>query len=76
MKFKWVGRIDSTQKILRLFRLMWTRGTVGNGYGYSSKFTLAMSRKPFGFHREFREVFLTIFWLRFHLQRSYGGIHV
>jgi hypothetical protein len=76
MKFKWVGRVDSTQKILRMFRLMWTRGTVGDGHGYSSKLTMALDWKPFGFHREWCEVFVTLFWLRFHVQRSYGGTHV
>ena len=37
MKFKSVLRYDPTLRAIRLGRLMWTRGTVGDGKGYSVK---------------------------------------
>jgi hypothetical protein len=76
VKFKWVGRLDKESRILRLCRLMWTRGMVGDGNGYSVKLSLALRPAFFCFHREWQQFFLTVLGVRVHFQRSYGGIHV
>jgi hypothetical protein len=76
MKFRWVGKLDIQGRILRLFRVMWIRGTVGDGHGYSAKLSLALRPALFGFHREWQQFFVTVLGVRVHFQRSYGGIHV
>ncbi len=73
MKLRFIMRRDPVQKIIRIFRLIWERGTVGDGKGYSAQFTLALSRKLFLFHREYSGWFLIVAGLRFHYARSYGG---
>lgn len=76
MKFKWVGRLDARLKMLRLFRVMWTRGKVGMpGGGYSAKFSVALRPSLLSFHREFDEWLLTILGVRLHFQKSHGGLH-
>lgn len=72
---RWIGRIDPRERIVRLWRLTWWKGTPGYDGGHSTKFTLALSAKPFGFSRGWREWILTVFCLRLHWQRSYGGAH-
>lgn len=70
LRFKRVMRLDAVQWHFRLFRLMWERGTVGDGSGYSAK--LAVGLMPKVFHRDGGRV--TILGLRVHYCRSYGGI--
>ncbi len=70
LRLKRVFRYDDRQKHMRLFRLMWERGTVGDGKGYSAK--LAVGLLPKLFHYD--DGRLTIFGLRIHYARSYGGI--
>lgn len=70
LRFKRVFRIDEIQRHLRLFRIMWEVGTVGDGRGYSAK--LAIGLMPKLFHREDGRI--TILGLRVHYARSYGGI--
>lgn len=76
MKFKWVGRLDTRARMLRLFRVMWTRGTVGDGAGYSAKLSLALRLALFGVRREWQAVFVTLLGVRVHFERAYGGVHV
>jgi hypothetical protein len=70
LRIKTVLRFDEIQGHLRLFRVMWERGTVGDGRGYSAK--LAVGLMPKLFHREDGRV--TVLGLRIHYCRSYGGI--
>lgn len=70
LRLKRVFRYDGSQKLVRLFRVMWERGTVGDGKGYSAK--LAIGLRPSLFHYD--DGRLTIFGLRVHYARSYGGI--
>ena len=73
MKFKPVFRRDG--RLIRLCRLVWTRGKVGDGKGYSCKLSLGLQPTAFHFSREFKAIFLTILGLRIHFEQSFGGIH-
>jgi hypothetical protein len=71
---RWIFRRDEIQHIYRLLRVCWCRGAPGTGYGYSAKFTVALSARPFEWCRDTRtDIILAAFWLRFHYSRSYGG---
>lgn len=75
MKLKPVFRYDNTQHKLRLFRLLWTRGVVGDGYGgYSAKLSISFVARAFGF--QYDKYFgwrVTFMGLQIHHLRSYGG---
>ncbi len=75
MKVKTVFRLSPSERTFRLARVLWTRGVVGDGEGYSAKLSFAV--RPVLFHRG-PELFgwdVTVFGLRVHYQRAYGGIH-
>jgi len=76
LRFKSVMRFDEIQNHLRLFRLMWERGTPGvPGGGYSAKLAIGLRPRIFHREREYGKAFLfTILGLRVHYSRSYGGI--
>lgn len=76
LRFKSVLRFDEIQRHLRLFRLMWERGTPGvPGGGYSAKLAIGLRPRLFEREREYGKAFLfTILGLRIHYSRSYGGI--
>lgn len=73
IRFKRVFRWDSHNKLLRLFRIMWERGNVGDGRGYSAKFSLACTPRIIGWHRGMFDWALTVLGLRVHYLRAYGG---
>ncbi len=68
-------RLSPRERIFRLFRVVWTRGAVGDGSGCSSKLSVALAPRLARFDREFNGWFLTILGVRIHKQRSFGGIH-
>jgi hypothetical protein len=74
MKLKTVFRWDRAARLLRLCRLNRTVGRVGDGKGYSSKTSLALTPRLFSFRRDFGEWILTVLGVRLHHVRSYGGI--
>lgn len=74
MRAKPVFRADEIQKHYRLFRVMWERGTPGDGTGYSVKLSVALAPRLLGWTREGRaDWFLFLAGLRIHYARSYGG---
>lgn len=75
LRFKWVMRLDTIQRHFRLFRLLWERGNVGDGFGYSAKFSVALDASIFRpIHRDANtDWMLTILGIRLHYCRSYGG---
>jgi hypothetical protein len=78
MRFKPVFRYDNGARLLRLCRFLWTRGTVGDGKGYSQKVSLALTPRFFGVYRHSGNhggFVLTLFGLRLNIERSYGGVH-
>lgn len=74
MKLKFVLRRQ--QRLIRLFRLMWQRGIMGNGVGYSAMFSVGLYPRLFRWERSRDEWRLWFCGLRLHWQRSFGGIHV
>jgi len=76
MKVKPVFRMAGTDWLFRLFRVTWTRGTVGDGTGYSCKLSLGLYPRIAGFIRGWNEWRLYVLGLRIHFQRDFGGIHV
>lgn len=69
-------RYDPGSKMLRVGRVVWQRGEVGDGQGYSTKLTLGLRPALFSWRRESRGWKLIVLGVRVHLDRSYGGIHV
>lgn len=76
MKLKTVFRWSNHQRMFRLFRVCWTRGTVGvPGGGYSAKLTVALAPRLFRFGDPWCDGWsLTLLGIRIHYIRSYGGI--
>lgn len=80
MRLKRVMRLDTIQRHFRLFRLMWERGIVGFGNGgYSAKLSIAVEPKLFrkepAKNLGFNGWLVTVFGVRVHYERSYGGIY-
>ena len=75
-RFKRVLRYDRKSKMLRAARVVWQRGKVGDGTGYSTKLSLALHPRLFSFHRDWSETIIVIAGIRIHHQRSWGGIQV
>lgn len=73
LKIKPVLRYDPTQHKLRLFRLLWQRGKVGDGQGYSAKLSVSFVAHAFGWTREYAGWRLTVMGLQLHHLRAYGG---
>lgn len=79
LKFKPVFRHDPTMKIFRLFRVIWRRGRgagLGGSGNYHGVFKVALSRRMFGFSRLPNDMVVTVVWIRFTYEKSYGGIPV
>lgn len=73
---RWIGRYDPHGRVLRIARLVWQRGVVGDGDGYSTKLTVALRPSLFSFRGQRDDWCLTLAGLRLHLRRAYGGFHV
>lgn len=77
MVLKPVLTYERGSRLLRVGRLMWERGTVGDGKGYSAKLSLALWLSRYGICRCWREEdggwIVSILGIRFHYVRSYGG---
>lgn len=72
MKIKPVFRSDG--KILRLVRIIWERGGVGDGKGYSAHLSLALHKRLWNASREgIHRIEVTILGLRVSYNRAYGG---
>jgi hypothetical protein len=72
LRLKWVGTVYQTQRRVRLFRVMWEHGRVGDGKGYSTKLSIGLF--PKFFHRD--DGCMTVLFVRVHYRRSWGGIFV
>ncbi len=73
MKIQTVFRVDPTARLIRIARLIWDRGVVGDGKGYSNKLSVALAPRFAGFKRELHGWIVTILGIRIHYCRSYGG---
>lgn len=76
LRFKRVMRYDPSFKCFRVCRVMWTRGTVGDGKGYSAKLSLAFRPRLLVWSStSYPEWAATFLGIRVHFQKSFGGIH-
>jgi hypothetical protein len=73
LRVKRVMRYDKSQRKLRLFRLLWSRGSVGDGVGYSAKLAVSLVRKWAGWKRDTFGWRLTVLGVQLHHRRAYGG---
>lgn len=73
MKIKSIFRYDSVQGKLRLFRVMWDVGVVGDGQGYSRKIAVSVRPKLLGFSRSADEWRLMLLGVDVHSVKSFGG---
>lgn len=73
MKFKSVMTWRSAERKVRLFRVMWERGTVGDGKGYSAKLAASLVPKLMEIKRQADGWRATLAGLSLHYRRSYGG---
>lgn len=82
MTARWVWRYDPTIKLLRIVRFIWEVGQCGDGNGYSNKLSVGLYLKPklfgrdgiFGYDSALWARSVTLFGVRFHYMRSYGGM--
>ncbi len=75
-RFRWINRYDDCQRMQRLARVVWQRGTVGDGAGYSVKLSVGLRPCLWRFQRELCGLVVTVAGVRVHYVRSYGGINV
>ncbi|WP_424140942.1 hypothetical protein [Roseomonas chloroacetimidivorans] len=74
LRWKRVGRYDASNRLLRVGRLMWERGVVGDGNGYSAKLSFGLSWRLLPLVRRERDGWLVrVLGLRLHYRRAYGG---
>lgn len=73
MKLKPIMTWSPSERKLRLVRLIWERGTVGDGKGYSAFFSLALMPRLFLVERTFFKFRVVILGISLHWRRSYGG---
>lgn len=74
MKLKPVFTWSSRERKLRLFRVLWERGKVGQaGGGYSAKCAVALVPKLWGLYCQIDEWRVTLLGLQMHYLRSYSG---
>jgi len=75
MKLKLVLRVAPWSRHLRLFRVSWPRGLVGEG-GYSTMVSFGLKARIFYFGRDCEGWRIVFLGLRVHYERSRGSIHV
>ena len=73
MRFKQVMTGSAAERKARLFRVMWERGTVGDGKGYSAKLAASLVLKLAEWQRYSDGWRATVVGLSLHYRRSYGG---
>lgn len=77
LRMRWVFRRDEIQRFFRIARVLWERGEPGKpGGGYSAKFSVALD--PALVRWPARDAStdwrFTLFGVRLHYCRSYGGV--
>ena len=76
--WKSVFRWDKEMRLLRIGRIIYQGGPKGSrpgveGGGYSAKLSIGLTPKLFGFHRGWHEWSFTLFGVRIHHLKSFGG---
>mgnify|MGYP001273019180 FL=1 len=73
MRFKPVMTWSAVERKARLFRVMWERGTVGDGKGYSAKLAASLVLKLAEWRRYADGWRLTLAGLSLHYRKNHGG---
>ena len=73
MQLKPVMTWSAAEHKARLFRVIWERGTVGDGKGYSAKLAASLVLKLAEWKRYADGWRVTVIGLSLHYRRSYGG---
>jgi hypothetical protein len=68
-----VFRYDPTWPKLRLFRIVWDVGMVGDGDGYSRKLAFALCPKLLSWQRGLDEWRLVVLGFEIHSRTAWGG---
>ena len=76
MKFKPIFTIDKEEQKVRLFRVIWDTGVVGDGKGYSSFVGVSLRPKVFLFTKDTNEWRFALLGVAIHKKRSYGGRYI
>lgn len=77
MTYENVMRYSPNERLFRLGRLVWNTGNVGDGKGYSTKLSFALTPKLFRWYREPSHVWtLVVLGVRVQRSTSYGGRYV
>lgn len=74
IRFKPVLRYDPSWPKLRLFRVAWEHGSVGDGNGYSRKISVALRPRLWSYGRGWDSLRVCILGVELHTKRNYGGI--
>lgn len=69
---KWVGTWSPQERMVRVARLVWSRGFMTMG-GYTAKVSVGLRPALFSAHSDCDGWRLTLLGVRLHYQRSYGG---
>jgi len=75
LRFRRVMTWSADERKVRLFRIVWERGVVGDGRGYSAFLSLGLIPRLAAFQRKptFCELRVTLLGVALHYRRSYGG---
>jgi len=68
-----VLRFSKRDKLFRIFRVVYNKGNVGDGKGYSAKVSLALMPVLVGFRKELFGFTLCFLGFRLHHKKAYGG---
>jgi hypothetical protein len=74
MIYQNVMRYSPNERVFRVGRLVWDTGNVGDGKGYSTKLSLALTPTLFRWYREPGHVWtLVLFGIRVQRTTAWGG---
>ena len=69
-----VFRYSASERMVRLLRLTWDRGNVGDGRGYSNKLSVGLQKSLFYFDKQVCGCWrMTLLGLHLSRQKSFGG---
>lgn len=73
MKFKPVWTWSAPERKVRLFRIVWERGVVGDGDGYSAMLSFSFVPRLYANVPVLFGFDVTVLGVRMHHKRAYGG---
>lgn len=74
MRVRWIGRVDRTQELVRLFSVLW--GRCPSDPGHRCRLSFGLRPRWFSWGRAYGEWVLTIAGLRLHYRGDSRGVFV